>query len=404
MSIFKMAWRNIWRNRRRSIVTIAAMSLALLSMILYSGLAEGMFLGLERNVVDMELGDVQVFAKGYRDKPQIYTRLAQDEELVSRLEKAGFVAAARLLGGGLAASEETSAGVSFRGVDVARDRKVSLVYQQITQGKWLDPASPGEVVIGRRLARTLAVEPGDEIVVLSQGADGSMANELYRVRGVLKGVSEAVDRGGIYMTTEAFRELMVVPSGSHQIIARRPATTPLPVAAAEIKALLPQHDVQSWKELMPTIASMMENARGMMMVMFLIIYLAIAIVILNAMLMAVFERIREFGVLKAVGMGPFTVLRLVLTESALQTLLAIGVGVGLGLPGVWYLSIAGIDLAGMSGISMHGVSWDMTWRATINANTFSGPIVTLVVVVFVAVLYPAIKAALISPVAAIQHR
>ncbi len=403
MSIFKMAWRNIWRNRRRTLVTVAAMSLALCATILYSGFAAGMLKGLEGKIVNMEVGDIQVFARGYLDKPQIYTRMEDSDALLQKLDAAGFTATARLLGAGLAAAKDQSAGVQFRGIDVARDRKVSQVYRLVGQGQWLDAKAPGEVVIGKRLAKTLNVKVGGELVVLTQAADGSPSDQLFKVRGVLRAVSDAADRAGVFITEGAFRELFVMPTGAHQLIIRR-GEVPLPAASEQVRKLMPDHDAKSWKERMPTLASYLENARGMLYFMFMIVYIAIAIVILNAMLMAVFERVREFGVLKAIGMGPATVLRLVLTESAMQTGLAIVVGGAVAVLPAWYLQVHGVNMTSMAGINIHGMSWESMIHGSFDQASVIGPVVMLVFIVFFAVLYPAIKAALISPVAAIQHQ
>ena len=164
------------------------------------------------------------------------------------------------------------------------------------------------MVLGRRLARTLGVSLDSEVVVLTQGADSAMAYDLYRVRGVLRSISDATDRTGFFMTADAFRELLVIPGGAHQIIVRRPAGLPLPEAERRIRGIVNDLDVQTWRKLMPTVASLLDSARGAMLAMFFIIYLAVAILILNATLMAVFERVREFGVLKALGVGPASVL------------------------------------------------------------------------------------------------
>ena len=398
-----MAWRNLWRNRRRTLVTIGAMSLALLVMILYAGLMEGYLRDMERNVLDLEVGDVQVFASGYRDNPSIYTRIENPEELLAPLDAEGFPASGRLLAYGMAAAGESSAGVSFRGVDVARDARVSLVHEQVAEGRWLDPEDPKGVVLGRRLARTLGVSPGSELVVLTQGADGAMAYDLYTVRGVLLGIGDATDRTGVFMTAGAFRELLVVPDGVHQIIVRRPGEIDLPGTADRVHTLAGELDVKTWRQLLPTIASMLDSARGVMIAMFFIIYVAIGILILNAMLMAVFERIREFGVLKALGVGPLDVMRLMLVESAIQTGIAILVGVTLAVPGLWYLSSTGIDLAQLGGVTIMGIAWDPVWRAAVQADIFTRPILVLVSIVAAAVLYPALKAALIRPVDAMHH-
>ncbi len=399
-----MAWRNVWRNRRRTLVTVAAMTFGLTTMIVYAGLMEGMLRDLENDVLDLEVGDLQIVAGDYRDNPSIYTQIEDPETLLARLEEAGLPATARLLAFGLAAGNESAAGASFFGVNVERDARVSLVHEQLTEGEWLRPGDAKGVVLGRGLARTLDVGTGSELVVLTQAADGSMANDLYSVRGVLRGIGDGIDRSGIFMTEVAFRELLVVPTGAHLIIVRRPPTLDLTAAAEQVHALAPEHDVRTWRQLMPTIASIIDSARGMIFVMFFIVYVAIGILILNAMLMAVFERIREFGVLKALGVGPVEVLLLIMAESAIQTALALGIGVAVAVPGLLYLTQTGIDLGSLAGVSLMGVALNPILRAGMNVQVFAGPIVALVSIVTVAVLYPAFKAALIRPVDAIHYQ
>jgi putative ABC transport system permease protein len=404
MSVFKMAWRNVWRNQRRSLVTMAAMTLALCVEILYSGLVTGYLQGMEDDVLDLEVGDMQVFAGDYLDKPSLYTVIEDPNPLLARLDEMGYPASARLLGGGLAAAGEFSAGVALRGVDVAQDAKVTLIGEKVADGTWLDPADLHGVVIGRRLAKTLAVKPGDELVILSQAADGSLANDLYTVRGVLMGVADATDRTAIFLNAAAFRELMVFPEGAHQMIVRRPKNVELEAAAATVKGLDGSLTVKTWKELMPVVASMLESTQGLILIVFFIIYVAVGILILNAMLMAVFERIREFGVLKALGMGPLPVMNLILVESAIQTGIAVVAGVTLAIPGMWYLGNVGINVGKLGGMSAVGLAMRPVWYGIYDSDTLSGPLAMLVLIVFVAVLYPACKAAWIRPVAAMRYQ
>jgi putative ABC transport system permease protein len=404
MRLSRMAWRNLWRNRRRTTVTVAAMTLALVAMILYSSLVTGYLKGSKRNLLDLQLGDIQIHAQGYRDKPSLYNRIEDPDRLRDRLHKEGFRSSAYLLAGGLAAAGDASAGATFFGIDVEHIASVSSLHKQVLRGRWLDPSRPDQVVIGRRLARSLEVKPGDELVVLTQGADGSMANELYRVRGVLKSVNDAIDRTGVLLTEKAFRELLVLPEGVHRIVVRHPENQELAAATARVRALVPGLEVKTWRELTPTLASMFDTVSSVMYTMFLIVSIAIGIVILNAMLMAVFERIREFGVLKALGMGPGKVLRLIMLEAALQTALAAVIGATLATPALYYLATVGLHLERMAGISIMGMAWDPVWRASVSTATFTGPICTLVFVVLLAVLYPGIKAAMIRPVAAMQYR
>lgn len=398
-----MAWRNVWRNRRRTIVTVSAMSFALFVMILYSAMVEGYLEGMERSILDLEVGDVQVFAGDFRENPSLYTVIEEPEKLIEPLSADGFTASARVLAFGLAAAGESSAGVSFRGVDVEQDATVSNIHEEVAEGRWLDPGDPKGVVLGRRLARILAVGVGDEIVVLTQGSDGAMAYDLYDVRGILRGIADATDRSGVFLNQSALRELLEVPTGVHQIIVRRPEEVDLAQAATRVSGFAPDLDVQTWRQLMPTLASLLESSRSAMVMMSFIMYVAIGMLILNAMLMAVFERIRELGVLKALGVGPFEVLRLILLESGIQTALAMIAGTICAIPVVLYLQDTGLNLQSLAGVSVMGIAFDPHWRAVITVDVFTSPVVMLAIVVAIAVLYPAIKASTIRPVEAMHH-
>lgn len=398
-----MAWRNVWRNRRRTLVTVSAMSLGLFVMILYAGMMEGYLQGMERSILDLEVGDVQIFAGDFRQNPSLDTVIAEPEKLIAPLSAEGFSASPRVLAFGLAAAGEASAGVSFRGVDVEQDAGVTSIQDEVAAGRWLDPDDPKGVVLGRRLARILGVAIGDEIVVLTQGSDGAMAYDLYDVRGVLRGIADATDRSGVFLNQSALRELLEVPEGVHQIIVRRPEELDLAQAAAQVAGVAPGLDVQTWRQLMPTLASLLESSRGAIIMMYFIMYVAIGMLILNAMLMAVFERIRELGVLKALGVGPFEVLRLILLESGIQTALAVAAGTACAIPAILYLANTGLDLQSLAGVSILGIAMDPIWRAVITVDVFTTPVGILVLVVGIAVLYPAVKAAAIRPVEAMRY-
>ena len=234
--MFKMAWRNLWRNPRRTVVTLTAMTLALLVMILYTSMVEGFLRDLERDIVELEVGDIQVHGEGYRGAPSLYTTIDHSEALIEALEQRGYRVSARWLGGGLVASGDSSAGARLVGIDVERDRQVSRVSSEVEMGEWIDAADPSAVVLGRRLARTLDVDVGGELIVLGQAADGSMANDLYSVRGILGAVSEETDRAGVFMTVGAFEELFAFDQGAHQMVLRKPDLVTAEAALDEVRA------------------------------------------------------------------------------------------------------------------------------------------------------------------------
>ncbi len=404
MLILKMAWRNIGRNRRRTVVTVGAMALGLYAMVIWFGMLQGLLDDMEETVVEVELGDLQIHAPTYLDDPSLYTDIEDFEALLARLESAGFRASARLVGAGLAAAHDSAAGASLRGIDVRGNARVSVISTRLAAGEWLDDGDPAGVVVGRRLARALDLAVGDELVVLSQTTDGAIANDLYLVRGILESVSDGVDRSAVFLTDAAFRELFFMPAGAHEVVVRKPEDLELAAALEAVQDLAPGLDTRSWRSLVPTIATYLDSARQMMGFISAIVYIVIAILILNAMLMAVFERIREFGVLKALGVEPRQVLSLIFVESALQTGLALAVGLALSLPTLWYLVEFGIDTGALGGVSVIGATFATVWRAAVSPFTFATPALTLILLVLVAVIYPALKAARISPVEAMRHQ
>jgi len=406
MRILTLAARNVRRSWQRSLATMLAMAFACLIMIFFSALMEGMMQGSERNVVEMNMGDIQIHAPGYLDDPDLYTRIEHPDELVEALQSKGYHAASRIYGYGLLAANMASAGVHLRGLDLAHEMQVTKLYQHVSQGEWLDDADAYGVVLGKKLAGTLGVELGDEVVFVGQSADGFMANELFRVRGILKSVSDGIDRMGVFMPMTTLRGLLVMPQGAHEIVVLRPdRTSDLSAETAIITDMASELEVKNWKQLMPVIARMIETADVQIIIMLVIFYIAVATVVLNAMLMNVFERIHEFGIMKALGVSPGQLVALIFTETLLMTLLSAGSG----LAGGWWLSYYyqthGIDMSALAGsISYGGIAFDPIWHAAITPNALIYPVLFLFMIAALAVIYPAAKAAMLSPVKAIYFR
>jgi ABC-type lipoprotein release transport system permease subunit len=404
MKIWRMAFRNILRMKRRSLITTLAMAFALGIMIVYSCLMDGLVHDMEKNATMLEMGHVQIHAPGYLESPSIYKRIEDPESLVASLQNAGFHASYRLFASGLAARGNASAGVQFRGVDPTLESDTTRLPHHLLEGKWLDEKEPKNVVLGKRLAQTLSAKVSDEIVVVSQASDGSIANELYIVAGILKSVGEIVDRSGLFMTVSAFRELMVMPEGSHEIVIAVPPEQELQDALPAIKKIAQGLDVKTWEQLNPALAEMINSADAFLIPLIVITYMAIAIVILNAMLMAVFERIHEYGVMKALGVGPFSVFRLVLIEAFIMTHGAAILGLATGVPLAFYLETHGIDLGIFAqGATISGVAIDLVWRSLVSVSSILMPLIFLYILVLLGTMYPAIKAARLKPVDAIHH-
>jgi ABC-type lipoprotein release transport system permease subunit len=232
-----------------------------------------------------------------------------------------------------------------------------------------------------------------------------MANDLYTVRGILKSIGEEVDRAGFFMVERAFRELMVLPQGAHEITVMRPdRSRDLESATTQVAALAPGYETLHWRSLRPVIARILDLADAQTIVMVLITYVAVAMIVLNAMLMSVFERIRELGVMKAIGVTPWQILLLIYVETMAQVTVASIVALSSGWSVARYFQNNGIDLSAIAGsTSFGGVAIDPIWYAYVTKEAVIIPIVFLFIIAAAAVIYPAIKAAVIRPVKAIYY-
>jgi len=391
MKILSIASRSVFRNWRRTLITTLAMGFSGFIMILFAALMAGMLQTSERNAVAMN--------------PDLYNRIDNTADLVNKLQQAGFHATQRIYGFGLAAAGSTSAGVQMRGVNLKNEATVTQVHKHVMQGQWLVDSDPMGVVIGRKLARTLGVRTGDEVIIIGQATDGSMANDLYTVRGILKSIGEEVDRAGFFMVERSFRELMVLPEGAHEIAVMRPdRSSDLESATAQVAALARGYETLNWRQLQPVIARLLDLADAQTIIMILITYVAVAMVILNAMLMSVFERIREFGIMKAIGVTPWQLMTLIYAETMIQVVIASSISLASGWSAAHYFQKNGIDLSAIAGsTSFGGVAIDPIWNAHVTTETLALPVVFLFIIAAAAVIYPAIKAAVIRPVKAIHY-
>ena len=406
MLVLNLAFKNVLRYRHRTWVTITAMAFAGCIMIFYACLLQGWLRAMETNAISMEMGEIQIHAPGYRFDPDLYNVIPDASRVLAQAEAAGFMGSARLLGSGLAAAHENSTGVSIRGIDPGPEKRVVHLHNHIRYGSWPVPGEEGTVVIGQQLATILDVRPGSEIVLISQAADGSMANDLFTVRGILKSVGQGVDRAGLFMTARDFRDFFVMDKGVHEIVLKRvDFTFPLDEATSTLAELFPELEVRNWRQLQPTLAKLLDLSDVSLIIMLLITYAAVGMLTMNAMLMGVFERIPVFGVMKAVGFSGGRLFRLIVYETLIQVSIASVIAVGAGLPLSYYFERNPIDFSFLlkSSSTIAGIAFEPQWYCQVTTGSVLMPVLFLYCVALAAICYPALKAAMISPVNAIHH-
>lgn len=384
-----MAWRNIWRNPVRSVLTVCALAGSLVLVVLYLALVNGMTRQMVEHATDLSIGHLQIHRQAFVDDQDLYATLPWD--YMTRIEQAfpAVNVAPRMYASALASAADTSNGVMIKAVDPEREPRVTRLLDTIRSGDadlgQADASEAGipryNVLIGAQLAKNMKLAPGDELVLVTQAADASIGNALYRIAGVLKPVDPGFDRGGVLMSIAAFRELMVLDNGFHELsiklddvsrlgevqaaLERQLAelTREIPLDALGGKAL-----VRNWRQIVPALADMLSLYDGVVWVFGLIVVALAALGMLNTMLMAIHERIREFGVLRAIGMNRGWLLTMVLIESLFLAIVSSLVGALLGFAVVRGLLKDGIDLTASlpDGFDMAGIVIDpvMTMQIT----------------------------------------
>jgi ABC-type lipoprotein release transport system permease subunit len=255
------------------------------------------------------------------------------------------------------------------------------------------------------LARSLAAELGTELVIFVQGADGSLGNELFYVTGILGNVADNIDRGAAIILRDDFDILFSTNNLIHEIALNSKGK----LEAEEIQKLMSAKAagvaVETWKELMPTIAIMTEKMSVFMLTMFSLIFtIAASLGVMNTLVMSTYDRMKEFGIIRAIGATPWLIIRQVSLEAILLTILASIIGTVIGLSIAIYLQVYGIDISGKGNLAIGGIVFDPIWRASVSLKSVFLPVVLMMLTSIVASIYPASIAARIKPVEAIHYK
>jgi putative ABC transport system permease protein len=397
--LLKIAFRNIFRQKRRS---------ALTGLSMFGGFVLGSFFiawadGTYNDIIDLftrtRLGHIQVHAPGYLDEPSLYATIGDVEGVAGAIDGTGGIEnwAPRVYFSGLVSGGDKSAGARVVGIDPVRENGTTRFDQRIVRGKGLSPGEDREAVIGSGLARNLSVEPGDSVVVLSQAADGSIANDAYEVVGIAETGDEMSDRSTLYLRLSDAQDLMVLGGRIHEIALVVDRLGDVPRLTRLLARKLEPLDltVEPWQVFARSFYKAMKADKEGMWISLLVIILIVAVGVLNTVLMSVLERRREYGLLKAVGTRPRQVFRIVMLEAVLLALFC----VLLGSVAAFFLNTAvsshGIRLG--EPISYGGITLrDM--RTELNLRSFVIPAATVIATAFLAGFLPAVKAARTVPV------
>ncbi|MES0363285.1 MAG: FtsX-like permease family protein [Desulfobacteria bacterium] len=404
----KMAWRNIWRNPRRSILTMTAIAFACLLLVFMLSFQFGSYDTMINSAVKIHTGHLQVQAEGYQDKRTMRLVVPDPGAIGSILEQTPGIDAYtyRANAFSLVSSEERTYGIVVIGIDPAREANVSTLKKVIRQGSYLSAEDTNQALLGELLAKNLQVGLGDELVMIGQGRDGSVAATVVEVKGTYNSGQDEFDRSSIHIPLKHFQDVYAMRGGVHEVVALGKSLGAIPAIRKAVAGSIENEDpkhvlvVLDWIDLMPGLIEGIKLDLISGLILYCILILVVAFSILNTFLMAVFERTKEFGVMMAIGTTPRRLTKLLLLESIAMTVIGIVVGIIAGCLITWYFQVHGIAISGMSEVvRQFGIPERMYPKLSFLSVTI-GPTLVLFITSLTA-LYPALRVRRLRPVEAL---
>jgi ABC-type lipoprotein release transport system permease subunit len=404
---FQLAWRNVWRNPRRTAVIMMAVIVGVWSMVTLGALMRGIAEQMVENGIATLTGHVMVQQAGYPDDPVVENSIARPQALAAAL-KAGLPTDARWCGRirveAVASNARHSSGVTLVGIDPEAEAPVSFIGTAVTEGRYLAGNDRRGIVVGRALADTFGTGIGKKLVLMSRDTTGEIASRAFRIVGLYDSELDATEKQFVFVPRQAADGMLTLDGALSEISIRLPERRQAAETARRLQAALEGTGlvVRDWPRLLPLLNSYLELYDGFVYLWYLAVFIAMGFGIVNTTLMAVYERMREFGLLKALGMKPLGIVTGVLVE--VGTILIIGVIAGnlLGAASVAWLGRTGIDLSAMAAGSEYVGMGRVIHPLMAAKDMVAANLVVLVLGLLVS-LYPAIKAARIVPVEAMAY-
>jgi len=409
MDYLYLAWKNLWRNRRRTIITLAAIAFSIMLVQALHNLSAGVYAGMVDSGVRAGSGHIAVYRQNYlesRDESLSF----EDHNLVTEIEAIEGVehVLPRLYIPALAQSSRESRGIMLIGVDPERERQINPFLKSLAEDAMVRSADSRDAVVGARLLDELQIKPGQKFVVTAQHRDGTLHSELLHVRGVISTGMKNID-GSLILIGRARAGLLTGSSSSvHELAVILSDPSYEEPVRGHITVMLGAHpgiEAVNWERAMPNLANAIKLDYASQKFIFLIILLIVTIGVVNTLLMSVMERMREFGVILALGSKPMVLRGMIMLEALVLGLLAATLGTLLGSLATWYLVSVGINLADFvpETLEFGGVVFNPIMRASWSPGWMIQIALYVVGLTLLAALYPAIKAGRITPVEGMRH-
>jgi ABC-type lipoprotein release transport system permease subunit len=403
--LWVIAFRGLGRNRRRTGLTVLAVALGLGVLIMMSGFIAGIFDSMISLSILLNSGHVQIRSESFEmEKPSLKWQdlMENSEELLTRAaETDGVTAAAPVLwASGFVNTADELFSVNVTGIDPGSSFH-DPIREGIVAGEYLELEDRDGVLIGEKLAKELGIAAGSKISLLVSTSDGETNEDIFTVRGLFSTGVVSYDAGTIYMPLPKAQAITNVGDRISAVILLTEDAETADLVAAAMRG--PDRSVVTWKDMNALILNAIEQGNYFYIMMYGIVILIVAVLIANTLLMSVFERTRELGILAALGLKGHQIVIMVLLEAGTLALLGVIGGLLLSVPVVWYLSFNGLYIGDDIASMVQGFAYPSTFYAKIAPVDFLALSLAMLGMVLLAALYPALFAARLEPVAALTQ-
>ena len=359
--IFSIAWRNVWRNKLRSLVVVLATAIGLFGSIFMIALMNGMMQQKVDDTIQNEISEIQIHNPRFLEEESVQFYISDPEEVKNVLKAESDLRsyAIRVKASGMASTAHSGNGVMINGIYPEMEKTVTEIYKTLAEGSYFEKESRiPSIIISRKLAEHLEAGIGNKVVLTTAALNGETAQSLFRVEGIYHTSNNMFDELNVFIRAEKL-ENMVAPGDGiiSEFAIRLNKGSDVNTVTASLSSKLPDLSVQSWKELSPSLMAMVGMMDQFSYVLILIILLALTFGIVNVMLMAIIERTRELGMLMAIGMNRKRIFLMIMLETIFMSVTGAVIGVILSMGTIALTSRNGINFASWSeGLEAFGYS------------------------------------------------
>lgn len=402
--VLQLSWRNIWRNRTRSLVIMASVAIGLFAGVFVLGLYDGMLRARVRAVIYTEVGHVQIHRPHFKedfDPALVLEDVAMIKKISEMREVKGV--AHRSVTQGMLATATGSAGVLVNGIVMEEENVVSALKDKIREGGELVTTKKNGILVGRKLSDKMKLKLGSKLVLTFTDTAHNVTAGAFRVSGIYQTDNDPLDERNVYVHRATLNNYLGIDGNYHEAVVLLKNDNELNTFTNWLRTQLPQSEVKDWKQNSPDTNLMVNTTNQYSSIIIVIIMLALAFGIVNTMLMSVLERTREIGMLTALGMNRAKVFMLIILETVWLTL----VGVPIGFLSAWatinYLSTTGIDISSFSGAAMSGFGFSSIIYPEFPFAQLQMVLSTVVITALVSALLPSLKAIKLQPADALRQ-